>query len=1099
MTFDPNDFRLTAYALDELEGEDRAAVETQLAECEESRKYVEEVRETARLLTDQLHMEIAPGLTADQRKTIEAGVLPLVSENGSPASASPMIRSIADFGVETSTGGMRWTAILTFAAAASVLGIMALILYDANRAMPTAPYVVATERGDFETPYRVTAPQFKTSEALGESAPTPSWGWKESAPATPSGVTTFNGQTTTSSPSGVRGYGEAAVLTDGNSTAVLADNRSTTGGKPGMGGQNGGMSGMGGGMGGQNGGMSGMGMGGGGGGNGVTAANGGDQLESLKRNRRFTGGTEDSYAMSPRGAPQGGQQALGLGGRPGRQNQAQGPQGQSNPQAQQGQQGQAQGRQGQSNPQGQAGQQSKQQGQSGQQQAAGLGYAYEPSKAGAQNQPQSGPRQDRKNGQQVEQDSLAVNGAQNPGQGQATDGQPRGTTGKPLELAQASAASAAQLSPAKPAAAVRGHALEREMVREERDRVPVLDPIPKDNRSKETTLALALKLESKGKDRLGDLVQDAELKKAPQKVEQRLTESLASASKAKSMSPATGPTASASVAPPTSPAPPAPARPAVAGGVVVAAAPAPAPAAEPKPATALGRVLAGESKAEGKPADAPARVADDAEPAPVALAEAPPVPDAEQFDRHPDNKFIAVADAPLSTLSVDVDTASYANVRRFLNQNTMPPVDAVRIEELLNYFPYHDAPPASNGPHPLATSIEIGGCFWNPDHRLARVALTSKPIPVEGRPICNLVFLVDVSGSMQQPNKLPLVKHSLSRLVEELGENDRIAIVVYAGASGLVLPSTSCLNKAEILSAIDNLQAGGSTNGGAGIQLAYDVAVSSFVKKGANRVILATDGDFNVGVTSRDELIKLIEAKRTSGVFLSVLGFGMGNLKDSQLEQLADKGNGQYAYIDSREEAEKVLVKEMGANLVTVAKDVKFQVEFNPAKVAAYRLIGYENRLLNVEDFNDDTKDAGEVGAGHHVTALYELVPPGKSLVQGLKPVGPLKYQEAPKAVPSQETLTVHVRYKLPDEETSKPFDVGAEDKGMDFSRSSSDFKFASSVAGFGMLLRQSPYKGTISYAGVQEIAASARADDPSGYRKEFVELVKKAQTLAPR
>ena len=497
-------------------------------------------------------------------------------------------------------------------------------------------------------------------------------------------------------------------------------------------------------------------------------------------------------------------------------------------------------------------------------------------------------------------------------------------------------------------------------------------------------------------------------------------------------------------------------------------------------------------RSQGPPRSRSPRTAAPA-PAPEPAAEAMP-PENAAFDPHHDNPFVPVAREPLSTFSIDVDSASYANVRRFLNQNTMPPIDAVRVEELINYFPYHD--PAPTGDHPVAVSCEVGGCAWNPGHRLMRVALTSKPIEKENRPASNLVFLIDVSGSMDQPNKLPLVKSSLQRLVEELGENDRIAIVVYAGASGLVLPSTSCMNKAEILSAIDQLQAGGSTNGGAGIQLAYDTAVKHFIKGGSNRVILATDGDFNVGISNRDELVKLIEAKRTSGVYLSVLGFGMGNLKDGQLEALADKGNGHYASIDSIDEAEKVLIKEMGATLVTVAKDVKFQIEFNPAKVGAYRLIGYENRMLAAQDFANDAKDAGEVGAGHHVTALYELAPPGKAenAVAGSGSSSPTKL-----AQPSPESVLIKVRYKRPNEDASRPFEQGVTDPGLDFSRSSTDFKFASSVAGFGMLLRHSPYKGSLTYAGVLEIAGSALSDDPSGYRKEFVELVRKAQELAAK
>jgi Ca-activated chloride channel family protein len=523
--------------------------------------------------------------------------------------------------------------------------------------------------------------------------------------------------------------------------------------------------------------------------------------------------------------------------------------------------------------------------------------------------------------------------------------------------------------------------------------------------------------------------------------------------------------------------------------VAAAKPPDPANAADArKPATA-DKLAEAAQVPPAAPAQVPA-------PEPEAAPEPIPVPNNEQFEHSPDNPFVSVAAEPLSTFSIDVDTAGYANVRRYLNQNTRPPVEAVRIEEMLNYFPYHDPAPA--GEHPVAVHVEVGGCPWNGAHRLARVALTSKPIPRDGRRPSNLVFLIDVSGSMDQPNKLPLVKASLQRLVEELGENDRIAIVVYAAASGLVLPSTSCQRKAEILSAIDQLQAGGSTNGGAGIQLAYDTAVKNFIKGGSNRVILATDGDFNVGISDDDKLVQMIEQKRQSGVYLSVLGFGMGNLKNAKLEKLADKGNGHYAYIDSLREAEKVLITEMGSMLDTVAKDVKLQLEFNPSKVAAYRLIGYENRLLAAQDFADDTKDAGEVGAGHHVTALYELVPPGAPgrgvLVQA---PAPLKYQApALQQVPSRETLTVKVRYKRPDEETSRLIERGVVDDGLDFGRTSDDFKFASSVAGFGMLLRNSPYKGTLTLAGVLELAGPALNDDPHGYRREFAGLVRKAQAL---
>jgi Ca-activated chloride channel homolog len=420
----------------------------------------------------------------------------------------------------------------------------------------------------------------------------------------------------------------------------------------------------------------------------------------------------------------------------------------------------------------------------------------------------------------------------------------------------------------------------------------------------------------------------------------------------------------------------------------------------------------------------------------------------------------------------------------------------VRIEEMLNYFAYHDAPPSNASEHPFAVHVEVADCPWNAQHRLARIGIAARPIDQAARPPSNLVFLVDVSGSMQQPNKLPLVQWSLQRLVEQLGENDQVAIVVYAGASGLVLPSTSCLHKAEILSAIDQLRAGGSTNGGAGIQLAYDVATQHFIKNGTNRVILATDGDFNVGVSSQGELIRLIEAKAKSGVFLSVLGYGMGNIKDSNLEQIADKGNGHYAYIDSPREAYKVLVEEMGSTLVNVAKDVKIQVEFNPAKVGAFRLIGYENRVMAHRDFNDDTKDAGEIGAGHHVTALYELVPPGQESAQ--PGVDPLKYTKpVATATPSNESFTVKLRYKRPDVDTSRLLEYGVVDNGNSFADASDDLKFASSVAAFGMLLRDSADKGSLTYPGVLEIAESTLSRDSSGYRREFVAAVRQAHALS--
>jgi Ca-activated chloride channel homolog len=462
-----------------------------------------------------------------------------------------------------------------------------------------------------------------------------------------------------------------------------------------------------------------------------------------------------------------------------------------------------------------------------------------------------------------------------------------------------------------------------------------------------------------------------------------------------------------------------------------------------------------------------------------------------------DNAYQDVRKDPQSTFSIDVDTASYSNIRRFLNQNSLPPADAVRIEEMLNYFPYNDAPPSNASPDPFAVHTEVAACPWNTNHRLVRIGIAARPIDQSRRPASNLVFLIDVSGSMDQPNKLPLVKWGLQRLVEQLGENDRVAIVVYAGASGLVLPSTSCMNKAQVMSAIDQLQAGGSTNGGAGIQLAYDVAAQNFIKNGTNRVILATDGDFNVGIFDREKLFELIRAKAKSGVFLSVLGFGMDNLKDATLEGLADKGNGHYAYIDSPHEAYRVLVEEMGSTLVTVAKDVKIQVDFNPAQVAQFRLIGYENRIMAHEDFANDAKDAGEIGAGHHVTALYEVAPQeGRPTLA--KASGDQSRGFVAKGDESTEPLlTVHLRYKKPAEETSRPLEHRVIDRGLDFGHASDDLKFATSVAGLGMLLRNSPYKGSLTYAGVLEIAQPSLANDPSGYRREFVELVRKAQTLS--
>jgi Ca-activated chloride channel homolog len=508
--------------------------------------------------------------------------------------------------------------------------------------------------------------------------------------------------------------------------------------------------------------------------------------------------------------------------------------------------------------------------------------------------------------------------------------------------------------------------------------------------------------------------------------------------------------------------------------------------------------LAVPTDARGRKSKSLARKAEEGPRLGAEVADVSAEPNTEAYDQVVENPFRPTASEPLSTFSIDVDTASYANIRRFLNQNTLPPKDAVRIEEMMNYFAYRDAPPSKSSEHPFAVHVEVAGCPWNARHRLARIGVAARPIDQNQRPPSNLVFLIDVSGSMQEPNKLPLVQWSLARLVEQLGENDQVAMVVYAGASGLVLPSTSCLHKAEIMAAIDQLRAGGSTNGGAGLQLAYDVATQHFIKNGTNRVILATDGDFNVGISNQADLIRLIEAKARSGVFLSVLGYGMGNIKDSNLEKIADKGNGHYAYIDSSREAYKVLVEEMGSTLVTVAKDVKIQVEFNPVKVGAFRLIGYENRIMAHQDFNDDTKDAGEIGAGHHVTALYELVPAGS--LGDVPAIDPLKYSKpAESKSSSDESFTVKLRYKRPDGNQSRPLEIGVVDGGQSFSQASDDLKFASAVAGFGMLLRDSPNKGSSTYPAVLEIAESTLSRDSSGYRQEFVAAVRQAQALTGR
>ncbi len=468
----------------------------------------------------------------------------------------------------------------------------------------------------------------------------------------------------------------------------------------------------------------------------------------------------------------------------------------------------------------------------------------------------------------------------------------------------------------------------------------------------------------------------------------------------------------------------------------------------------------------------------------------------ESYERIDENAFRRSWEDPLSTFSIDVDTASYANARRFLERGDLPPADSIRIEEFINYFTYDYASPTDDVP--FAVHVEIAACPWNEQHRLARIGIKGREISRDRRPPANLVFLLDVSGSMTAPNKLSYVKTAMKMLVQNLSAEDRVAIVVYAGASGLVLPSTPCSNKRTILEAIERLTAGGMTNGGEGIQLAYRVATENFAPDGINRVILCTDGDFNVGMTSQEALTQLIEEKADSGVFLTVFGFGMGNYKDSLLEQLADRGNGNYGYIDTIQEARKMLVEQLSGTLVTIAKDVKIQVEFNPARVSAYRLIGYENRTMAAKDFANDKQDAGEMGAGHTVTALYELVPAEKE-DQRSEPV-PLRFQRPARltrAARGNDAFELKLRYKDPDSDTSKLLLFPIADSDRPLSDASPDFQFAAAVAGFGMLLRDSPHKGNTTFNMVVELANAGKGDDPHGYRSELVRLVKLAQALA--
>jgi len=464
--------------------------------------------------------------------------------------------------------------------------------------------------------------------------------------------------------------------------------------------------------------------------------------------------------------------------------------------------------------------------------------------------------------------------------------------------------------------------------------------------------------------------------------------------------------------------------------------------------------------------------------------------DTESYDRIYESGFLTVRDEPLSTFSIDVDTAAYSNVRRYLYADEMPPVDAVRIEELINYFSYNY--PQPTGTDPVSITTEIATAPWNAEHQLVQIGLQAKKIETANLPASNLVFLLDVSGSMDEPNKLPLLKKAFKMLVEQLGAQDKVSIVVYAGAAGIVLEATPGDQHAKIVEHLLYLEAGGSTAGGEGIELAYDIAKKNFIRGGNNRVILATDGDFNTGSSSEGEMTRLIEEKREDGIFLTVLGFGMGNYKDSMMESLADKGNGNAAYIDNLLEAKKVLVSELGGTLFTIAKDVKVQVEFNPSEVKAYRLIGYENRALQNQEFNDDKKDAGEMGSGHSVTVLYEIALADSK--EAFPETDDLKYQKT-SVVKSKELMTVKVRYKEPDGDESKLISKTV-DRAEVTETPSEDFRFASSVAEFGLVLRESEFKGDASYVSTMKRARAAKGEDTNGYRAELIKLIEIAEIL---
>ncbi|WP_295938542.1 von Willebrand factor type A domain-containing protein [uncultured Alistipes sp.] len=480
------------------------------------------------------------------------------------------------------------------------------------------------------------------------------------------------------------------------------------------------------------------------------------------------------------------------------------------------------------------------------------------------------------------------------------------------------------------------------------------------------------------------------------------------------------------------------------------------------------------------------------------FAESGYYPGSEEYAKIKENRFINVAKDPLSTFALEVDGASYSNTRRMINQGQLPDRDAVRVEEFINYFSYDYAKPA--GKDPLKVNYEVGPCPWNTKHKLVRIGIKAREIPSENLPNTNFVFLIDVSGSMYGGNRLPLVISSLKLLVNNLRAEDRVAIVTYAGSSRVALESTSGSDKQKIREVLDGLTASGSTAGGAGIKMAYQIARKNFIQGGNNRIILATDGDFNVGVSSSEGLENLVEQERKSGIFLTVLGYGMGNYKDKKMQVLAEKGNGNYAYIDNLQEANKVLVGEFGGTMHTVAKDVKLQVEFNPSRVASFRLVGYESRLLEHEDFNDDAKDAGEVGVGHTVTALYEIVPVGSDSNAGS--VDPLKYQPAKVTFASDygntsEWMTVKIRYKQPDGDVSTKMEIPVTDKGE--KALSEDFRFVSAVAMFAQLLRESDFRGDATYDKVIAEAGAGLGDDPNGYRREFIRLVQTVKSMSDR